>query len=191
MTAADEEHDGTIPADADLGAERTVDQIERFRPKDQPDGGQAEAFLSGEDSAVEHARADFPTNDPHFAQTRIFAAERGGESAARSSPSRFGNYELLGEIGRGGMGVVYRARQQAADRIVALKVIQRDQLKAVTGEMHTSAIDRFRKEVQVAARLEHEHIVTLYEVGEAEGNHFFLCSTSKARAWPNWSATDL
>ena len=89
------------------------------------------------------------------------------------APGRFGNYELLAEIGRGGMGVVYRARQCTADRIVALKVIRRDRLEALPRDSQTSALDRFRHEAQAAARLEHENIVTVYEVGEIGGEQFF------------------
>ncbi|MCI0359532.1 MAG: serine/threonine-protein kinase [Planctomycetaceae bacterium] len=98
-----------------------------------------------------------------------------GASGPPPSPKqkRFGNYELLEELGRGGMGIVYRARQLSADRIVALKVIRADQLSNLRPELRTSAVERFRHEALAAARLEHEHIVTVYEVGEADGERFF------------------
>lgn len=85
----------------------------------------------------------------------------------------FGGYQLLEEIGRGGMGVVYRARQLKADRLVALKVIRRDHLESASPEVRRNAIDRFRQECLAAARIEHEHIVRVYEVGSHDGNHFF------------------
>jgi eukaryotic-like serine/threonine-protein kinase len=88
-------------------------------------------------------------------------------------PRQLGNYELLDEIGRGGMGVVYRARQLSADRIVALKVIRGDELSALRPESRAAAIERFRHEALAAARLAHEHIVTVFEVGEADGERFF------------------
>ncbi len=86
---------------------------------------------------------------------------------------RFGNYDLLGEIGCGGMGVVYRARQRSADRIVALKLIRRDRLAVLPRDTQTGLIQRFQQEGQTAAQLDHDHIVTVYEVGEVEGQPFF------------------
>ena len=62
-------------------------------------------------------------------------------------------YTLLGVLGRGGMGVVYRARQKSANRIVALKVIRPDRLAAVFPHQRREAIERFRTEVLAAARL--------------------------------------
>jgi len=88
-------------------------------------------------------------------------------------PGRFGNYDLLAEIGCGGMGVVYRARQRTADRIVALKLIRRDRLVALPRDTQTGLIQRFQQEGQTAAQLDHDHIVTVYEVGEVDGQPFF------------------
>src|SRR5688572_23066407 len=79
---------------------------------------------------------------------------------------RFGDYELLQEIGRGGMGVVYRARQISLERLVAIKFI-------ATGMADTVSVARFLGEARAAARLLHPNIVPVHEVGSIEGVHYF------------------
>lgn len=80
---------------------------------------------------------------------------------------RFGTYELLEEIGRGGMGVIYKARQAGLERLVALKML-------LAGEFaDAKARDRLLREARIASRLNHPNIVTIFEVGERDGRPFF------------------
>jgi len=83
-----------------------------------------------------------------------------------AGPPYLPGYEILAELGRGGMGVVYKARQLGFNRVVAVKMI-------LAGAGPADREERFRIETEVVARLQHPHIVQVYEVGEHEGKPFF------------------
>src|SRR4051812_25897327 len=91
---------------------------------------------------------------------------RGGiAGASRTQPSLPG-YDVLYLLGRGGMGIVYKARQLALDRLVALKMV------LTGGQASPEELLRFKTEVTAVARLQHTNIVQIYEVGEADGLPF-------------------
>ncbi len=99
-----------------------------------------------------------------------------GRASADAAPQSFGRYELVAEIGRGGMGVVFRARQVDLDRFVALKMILANRLASADD------VRRFQAEARAAASLRHPNIVGIHDVGEVHGQPFFTMDFVEGRS---------
>ena len=94
----------------------------------------------------------------------------GPEPGAPSS-TNFGRYELLGQIGSGSMGIVYRACDTALNRVVALKVMRPE------SQLNEEAAERFRREARAYAHLNHPSIVTVYDLGEEPGGVYIAMAS--------------
>ncbi len=108
-----------------------------------------------------------------------FEADGSARDGGSAAPpvGRFGEYDLLGEVAEGGMGVVHRARQRSLGPIVALKMVRTGQLASA------EEIRRFREEASTVAGLQHPGIVAVHEVGELDGQHFFAMEWVEGRSF--------
>lgn len=137
----------------------TLDRLsaiaERAPPAPKPVDAAAETVAPAPSAAADLAAASGPFDAAGLA------------GASGSAPRRFGDYELHEPLGRGGMGIVFRATQLRLKRTVALKMILAGQLSS------TPEVERFKREAESAARLSHPAIVPIYEIGEHKGQHYF------------------
>jgi serine/threonine protein kinase len=183
-----------------------LDQVAAHLRTCSPCGTKVEGFLAG-DKFVDRLRVAANVSDAtlsDFERARVVRAlrrelQRSVEPARNTSgtpppPQAVGEYVILREVGRGGMGVVYQARHRELHRTVALKMILAG---GFASEEHRA---RFRREAELAARVEHPSIVQIHEVGTHDGHPFLvmewvdggtLAAQLGGEAWPPHQAAGL
>ena len=95
------------------------------------------------------------------------------EAAFQQGVPQIPGYRIVSELGRGGMGVVYRAKQLSANRDVALKVVRNDVLDTLAADTRQTTLNRFQHEAHAAAKLEHENLVPVYDVGSSGSLRYY------------------
>ncbi|HJZ56597.1 MAG TPA: serine/threonine-protein kinase [Gemmataceae bacterium] len=190
----------TSPADRDERLARLIDRLTEEQRAGQPPDLEAVA-RENPDLAAElrelWAVAQFAglARQPGFDRPTLSAPRPGPLTPGRARdlttsdntpalPREFGDFELVEELGRGGMGVVYKARQKSLNRIVALKMVREAHL--ATDEDRA----RFRTEATSAARLKHPNIVTVYEVGTVGGQAYLCMEFVGGQTLAEWVKAD-
>ena len=119
------------------------------------------------DEALRPAERDDRDVADQAATSPVRAASRGAIVAAPPTPRSIDGYEILGELGRGGMGIVFKALERRLNRVVAIKTVSETTFTA------PSQLRRFLAEAEVIARLRHPNIIPIYAVGEEQGRPYF------------------
>ena len=165
-TRAQRRREAKPTSNSDPNATVAADAIAAPRPLAGSNDATIELIADGDGDTPAGDAGDATLANPPSA-----GADRGGRYL-----SGIADYELISEIARGGMGVVFRARQRSLNRIVAVKMILAGQLAS------DDEVQRFRSEAEAAANLQHPNIVAIFEVGETGGRHFFSMQFVEGRS---------
>ena len=160
--------DQPAPPPADRSLEEILDQyLEELAAGDAPD---QERYLRDHPQLADALRGVFKTLD------FVEAASRSGDASRLERGRQLGDYRIVREVGRGGMGVVYEAVQTSLDRRVALKVLPAASMLA------GNAVERFTREAATAGRLHHTNIVPVHAVGTEQGIHYYVMQYIEGRS---------
>ncbi len=124
-------------------------------------------YVSGERLRGRDLAAAFAGIEEDLATFLAGAASADERDAEPRDPSRYGDYRLLGKLGEGGMGVVYLAKQETLDRLVALKMLP------TTAAENPVTVARFQREITALARCDHPNVIKILASGHAEGTHYY------------------
>jgi serine/threonine protein kinase/Tfp pilus assembly protein PilF len=161
--------------------ERLFDEfVERRRRGEQPSLSE---YVERYPDLAEDIRAQFPAFFDDSDKARDLELTEASGDAPPSAPARrveqLGDFRILREIGRGGMGIVYEAEQESLGRHVALKVLLANSL------LDPKQVSRFQREARSAARLHHTNIVPVFGVGEHQGTHYYVMQYIPGRGLDN------
>ncbi len=158
----------------DTASDAAIELVEELVNRLQAGTADVEAFIAGHPEHATTLRRLLPA-------MRLMADLSGSAEAVSAAgdeapPQELGDFRLVREVGRGGMGVVYEAEQVSLDRRVALKVLP------LAATLDPKQLQRFRNEARAAAGLHHEHIVPVYAVGCEKGVHFYAMQFVEGRS---------